>query len=229
MAPPKYKLLYFDIEGKAEPIRLAFKYAGVELEDYRFKERAEFIALKESGRFMFGQVPALQVDDDIVLNQTNAILRFVAQLAPASNLYSSDPITAARIDAICDQEADAFASSRVAKYHNRFGFAFFEDNKELLEKVWLTINEEVLPRHLNLVSALLKKGSTGWIAGTQKPSIADFCWAPILKSVLEGKTTGDSTVLKSFPEVIAFMRKFYALPAVAQYYADRGEDVVLDL
>ena len=45
---PTHRLLYFDIAGKAESIRLAFVYSGSAFEDYRFKDRAEFLALQES-------------------------------------------------------------------------------------------------------------------------------------------------------------------------------------
>ena len=56
-----HKLLYFDFPGKAEAIRLALTHAGVAFEDHRFADRAEFQALKASGRLQFGQVPALEV------------------------------------------------------------------------------------------------------------------------------------------------------------------------
>ena len=52
-----HKLLYFDFPGKAEAIRLALTHAGVAFEDHRFADRAEFQALKASGRLQFGQVP----------------------------------------------------------------------------------------------------------------------------------------------------------------------------
>lgn len=34
----QYKLLYFDIPGRAEHIRYIFAYAGVEYEDFRFQK-----------------------------------------------------------------------------------------------------------------------------------------------------------------------------------------------
>ena len=104
-----HKLLYFDFPGKAEAIRLALTHAGVVFEDHRFADRAEFQALKASGRLQFGQVPALEVTtaegETTVLTQSAAILRYVAKLNAATNLYPADPLLAARVDAVCDLEA----------------------------------------------------------------------------------------------------------------------------
>ena len=97
-----HKLLYFDFPGKAEAIRLALTHAGVAFEDHRFADRAEFQALKASGRLQFGQVPALEVTtaagETTVLTQSAAILRYVAKLNDSANLYPADPLLAARVD-----------------------------------------------------------------------------------------------------------------------------------
>lgn len=66
------------------------------------------------GFLYFRQVPALEYTDDAgkstVLTQSVAILRFVAKLAAADvGLYPEDPVLAALVDGITDQEADAFA------------------------------------------------------------------------------------------------------------------------
>mgnify|MGYP001980325451 CR=1 FL=1 len=53
---PTLKLVYFDIPGKGEPIRLALTYLGIPFEDYRVKDRAEFHSMRDSGELMFGQL-----------------------------------------------------------------------------------------------------------------------------------------------------------------------------
>merc|ERR1711936_711839 len=68
--------------AKGECIRLAFSYLNIPFEDYVFANGEEFMKMKESGKLMFGQVPALEVTDKktgkmTLLNQTGAILRFI--------------------------------------------------------------------------------------------------------------------------------------------------------
>ena len=50
------KLQYFDIHGKAEPMRMLLFKAGAQFTDHRL-QREEFAAMKESGALPSGQVP----------------------------------------------------------------------------------------------------------------------------------------------------------------------------
>ena len=68
---PKVKLMYFNIDGLGEPIRLALAQAGVPFDDHRFKE-GEFAKIKPT--LAFGQVPCLVVDGREIV-QTASILR----------------------------------------------------------------------------------------------------------------------------------------------------------
>ena len=68
----KYKLYYFDGAGRGECIRLLLKHAHVSFEDFRMKPE-EYKPLKESGKFEYNQVPALE-EDGKMLTQTEAIL-----------------------------------------------------------------------------------------------------------------------------------------------------------
>jgi glutathione S-transferase len=109
---PLHKLIYFDFPGKAAGLRLAAAHGGLEFEDHRFKSRDELVAMKESGELPYGQVPALSVDGKI-LAQSNAIMRYIGK---ATNLYPSDPIQAALVDSIMDQETDMTAGITCCRY-----------------------------------------------------------------------------------------------------------------
>lgn len=120
---PKLKLYYFNIAGKGEAIRLACAYGGVPLEDFRMHAN-EFHDLKVSGKLAFGQVPALSVNDDTILTQSAAIMRYVGKL---TGLYPvNDDLYAAKIDMIVDSENDLFMGLSVSRYRGK------QANKQVL-------------------------------------------------------------------------------------------------
>jgi len=229
----KVKLTYFDIGGKAECIRLALTAVGVEFEDYRFKDREEFIQMKASGHLNFGQVPMLEVwtkdDKHHVLTQSAALMRYVAKLGALMNpdkasLYPcNDLALAAKVDAILDQEADTFTGLRVTKYAARFGHGFLNEDKhkDLRDGVIRDTNNEVIPRHMAFLEKQLKTNGSGWLAGTEGPSIADYFWVPMLR-MIEGGYTGDNTLLAKFPDLIDLVKRFLALPVVVDYYKTKS-------
>ena len=70
------KLYYFDLYGRAEPLRMAMVYCGVQFEDVRLTGDS-FKTLKESGSLEFGSVPMLELDDGTKLVQGGAILEYL--------------------------------------------------------------------------------------------------------------------------------------------------------
>ncbi|CAM9858884.1 unnamed protein product [Choristocarpus tenellus] len=101
-----YKLTYFNIAGRAEPIRQAFVIANIPFEDYRIPS-AEFRAKKASGDLRWGTVPSLDIvgtdGKTTTISQTLAIFRFVSR---KGGLYPADPVEAARVDEILDAYQD---------------------------------------------------------------------------------------------------------------------------
>ena len=69
------KFYYFPLYGRGEAIRMALWKAGVAYEDVRVS--SEWGSLKQSGKFEFGQMPGLELDDGHVLSQSNSILEYV--------------------------------------------------------------------------------------------------------------------------------------------------------
>jgi len=230
----KLKLTYFDFGGKAESIRVALSVMGIPFEDFRFKDREQFLQMKASGQLNFGQVPMLEVwtgdGKHHVLNQSVAMMRFVGKLGASRNpgapqLYPVDDMfAAARVDAIMDQEADAFAGVRVSRYKERFGLSFLneEKHKPLVDEIVKENNEVIIPRHLGFLVKQLKANGSGWLAGTEGPSIADHFWMPVLRSLQKG-WSGDDSILAKFPELVDLVNRFMALPDVEAYYKEHKD------
>lgn len=207
---------------KGECIRLLANYAKIKnFEDIRFKNRDEFLAIKDS-KLKFGQVPALEVIDHSgnsnILVQTASILRYLAKIAdPNLNLYPVDPIEAAFVDSIVDQEFDMFAGLSCSRYRERFGFECLDDNT--VANVRKSLNDVVLPRHLSFLDKLLEKSPSGWLAGGSKPTIADFMFVPRLQWLESGANDGiEKSILEPFPRVQGLITKLLDLPEIKEYY-----------
>ena len=114
------ELLYFDLPGLGEPIRLLLAHLGVAFEDRRFKARDEFLALKPT--LKFGQVPCLKLDG-VELFQSSAILRALAQKFDVSGtLYPEDACLAAQVDGLIAQVSDMTQGWGPLRYRERHGF-----------------------------------------------------------------------------------------------------------
>lgn len=76
--PPHIQLIYFNFGGRAESIRLTLHVGGVAFDDVRITEE-EFRSSKAEGKYPFGSVPVLIVDD-VTYAQSVGILRYVGRL-----------------------------------------------------------------------------------------------------------------------------------------------------
>ena len=101
-------LIYFDLYGRAEPMRMLLTHAQVQFEDKRISQE-EFVQMKESGALPSGQVP-LWEDNGRQVNQTAAILRL---LGKQHGYYSMDPMEGYNADWAVDTLADAFGPALI--------------------------------------------------------------------------------------------------------------------
>ena len=96
MAVPSLQLIYLDHHyWRAECARVALFMAGIPFDDARM----DYNGMYSSGALTFGTFPALVVGGKGVLNQTQAIARYVGHL---TNMYPSDPFLAAKCDEAID-------------------------------------------------------------------------------------------------------------------------------
>ena len=213
---PTLELFYFDIPGKGEAIRLHNAYAGLPLKDTRLT-RDQFVTMKESGKLPYGQVPLLAIDDKHYIAQSAAIMRYLGKL---SGLYPIDPIKAGLVDSIIDEENDLFAALTCSRYRDRFGFSCLDD--ATVATIRADLNNVILPKHLKFFQDLLSRSTTGWLADTENPTIADFIVVPRMQWLAGGHNEGiDLSILdKNAPAVNELINKMMNLEAIKGYYAN---------
>ena len=207
---PKVKLMYFNIDGLGEPIRLALAQAGVPFDDHRFKE-GEFATIKPT--LAFGQVPCLVVDGREIV-QTASILRYVGKVLDGTGtLYPADAAVAQRVDAMMDQTKDMMTGRMAHKYRERFGFGSLDDKAVAeVEAAWFATT---LPRHLAFFEKALAESGTGWLVGSRTPTAADFLVGCQLRAF--EKTCADKVTMPA--ALAAYTERLFALPAVAKFKA----------
>lgn len=110
----RFKLIYFDLRGRAELTRLIFHYAGQEFEDHRLgygeglpSQSAEWLAIKTQMPFL--QVPVLEVDGELV-TQSHTIARYLAR---RFKLAGRSEIEEAQADAYVDHIYDLITGERL--------------------------------------------------------------------------------------------------------------------
>ena len=226
-----FKLYYFDLPGKGEPIRLACHFANIPLEDIRLSFD-QFTEMKNQGELKFGQVPCLvatatdsMTGKSEVINvcQSASIMRFLGRISfenecyktiyPANNLKE-----AAFIDSLLDQEIDMFTGLTVSRYQARFGFGFLSESPELVKTVRKSLNEEVLPRHLSFFENIIINSKTGWLSNVSTdPTIIDFVLVPRLQWLISGSHDGISTNI--LPSALnEYMQRFENSDFYKSYY-----------
>ncbi|CAL8068830.1 unnamed protein product [Calicophoron daubneyi] len=187
MTEPKYKLVYFNARGRAEPIRLVFAMLGIQFEDHRI-ERQEWPALKP--KTPTGRLPYLQVfqsdGSSVSYDESMAIARW---LAKSYGLMGADDNEYYRIERIIGQCADVERELRGM---------FHAPNDEAKTNAVKKFKEDAGPRLLNLLSRSLADSGSKFVAGP-KVTLGDLVFLATVDQL-----TGQFTdLLKAqFPELL---------------------------
>ncbi|XP_021517445.1 hematopoietic prostaglandin D synthase isoform X4 [Meriones unguiculatus] len=92
---PNYKLIYFNMRGRAEIIRYIFAYLDIKYEDHRI-EQADWPKIKPT--LPFGKIPVLEVEG-LILHQSLAIARY---LTKNTDLAGKTELEQCQVDAVVD-------------------------------------------------------------------------------------------------------------------------------
>lgn len=210
---PTLKLTYFDIEGLAEPARLAFVVGGIPFEDKRiaFSEWGE---LKQSGFCPLGQLPVLEIDGKKCV-QSGAMLGYAGRL---SGLYpGADAIACMKIDEISFTVDDIRKKIAPTMY--------MPDGEEKMQKR-KELAETILPDWFGKLEALLQynnegpEGKTTAFSQGGKLSIADLHISTLVRWLETGMLDGvPKDIAAKYASVQAICASVDAVPAIKEWRA----------
>lgn len=207
---PVVKLTYFNIRGRAEPVRIMFEMAGVKYEDIRVS-REDFETLKPT--LPFGQLPVLQVDE-LILPQSRAIYGFVAA---QHGFLPADNVGRAQVDVVIETIGDS--DFDVGKW-------FFEKDEVKKGELKKHIDDVVFPKMLGHLEKLLSKNKEGkgWFVG-DKVTLADVIVFTTVYGGIPSVSLGKpgSYDLSKYPLLQGFVDRFKALPKVAAWLEKRPD------
>ena len=212
---PTVKLSYFDIQGRAEIIRILLHAGNIDFED----QRIPFDGWPDHnlGMFPAGSVPVLYWDGEELL-ESMAITRFVAMKA---GLAGKTDLQFTQADMILEHCND-FTNKWVPRLR-------WTNTQEDREKGANEMLFNSLPTWLTQTEALLKKRGGKWFAGSMI-TFGDIAVMVLLDCLMAAEemcfkdmaNKGERRkMLETFPLLIDHYQRTCALPAVANYRKKR--------
>jgi glutathione S-transferase len=202
---PTPTLIYFEVRGRAEFIRLILAEAGVEYAEHPIDEGTppkngrptDFDALKATGLLAFDAVPVWEEPDGFRLAQSVAIANYLAR---KHGLMPKDDRGIAQVEQAIHGFEDARADIRKV--------ALKTMTREELEK-------ESIPRWLNAFEKLLEANGGGFLVGSSITSADLALW--YLVELYEVNGFGETVA--RYPRVKAHFDRIGKRPKLAAYVA----------
>eukprot|EP01025_Chloroclados_australasicus_P022258 TRINITY_DN23031_c0_g1_i2.p1 TRINITY_DN23031_c0_g1~~TRINITY_DN23031_c0_g1_i2.p1 ORF type:complete len:221 (+),score=7.82 TRINITY_DN23031_c0_g1_i2:126-788(+) len=202
-------LYYLPLRARAEPIRILLHHANVKFVD----KTISFQELKQLSRSRFlpyDRVPVLEVNSNVVIAQSGAIMRL---LASWTDLMPQNPLDAALCDAIYESSQECvMADMRIDEIANLLeGNEFFQAKEHFYKE---------FPRYLNAWAEQL--GQKSYFLG-DKISYADFgVW-----HILDLAETVQPGIFDQFQNLKSFKNRITQFPEISRYINSRMQLRVL--
>lgn len=203
------KLLYFDLRGRAEMIRLALHAGGISFEDVRFA-RAEWPEIKPTTPR--GSTPVLTLDDGTQVTESVAILRYAGKLG-TPRLYPEDPVAALRVDEMVD-----IIGSSTTILSKSFGLP---SEEQLAMRTKMLSEDGDLTKLLKWVDEAAKANDSGFLVGSEL-TIADCALRPTAYWLSSGLLDGiPKDCLDQYKGISKVMQTMAEVPAIKRYESEQ--------
>lgn len=223
MAPPSIKLTYFDIEGRAECVRLALVLSGTDFDDDRVSF-SDWPAMKPTTPY--GKLPLMSIDGGSARSQSGAMLRWVGStcsetLYPTCSLFEIEEAIGLIGDMQDSWAPNLFIGMRPQNFGYPEGYTKTEEGQDLVKKLRTTWVDNELPKWLGYLEDMLEKNGGVWLASKGAPTIADCLAIPFLRGFSRGfmdYVPADS--LEKNPKIVDYIQRFVSLPEIRGRYSD---------
>jgi len=220
---PKIKLVYFDMEGFAEPVRLALTLTGLEFEDERLTW-SQWIEFKP--KTPYGNLPVMYInEDENPKTQSGAMLRYVASLRPEKKLNPTEKLYAVEeaIGLVEDLNRawwpNMIMGGNPAFYGHPQNFGTTEAGKETIKNMRTKFAEQCIPAFARHIADFVDKHGNGKFMCGDTPTIADCMAVPALGNFTKGNIQHVAPdCLKCEPRIVAYLERFLALPEIQARY-----------
>ena len=220
---PSIKLTYFDIEGAAEPVRLALVLSGTPFEDDRVAF-PDWAALKPTTPY--GQLPLLTIDEKLY-TQSKCMLRWVGStcsetLYPADKLLEVEEAIGVVEDLAGAWTPALYMAMKPTKYGYPDDYAKTEEGLKMITKMRTAFVKEQLPMFLTYFENMMAKHGGKWLVAGDEPTIADCLTVATLRNFTRGHIDGiPTTCLNTHPKIVEYIKSFCALQPIQGRY-DNG-------
>jgi len=198
------KLVYFDVRGRAELIRLVLSLSGQTFEDVRCS-REDWPKYKPDAPF--GQGPYADINGQ-KYGQSAALATYFAR---ENNLYGKSNLDALRIDEVQGLSQDIWSA---------VGQVIFEKDEDKKAEISKKLHEDHFPRLFGSFRDLLNKNSPNGVIVGNELTLADLCVFDMMYSMLKIQKYDAAD---AFPELKALQEKVKANPKIKAYLEKRED------
>ena len=216
------KITYFNIEGAAEPVRLALAATGQDFEDVRINFE-EWQTLKPTTKF--GALPLMEIDGK-VFAQSAAMLRYVGKSFADSKLYPQEGEAFMKVEeaiGLVDDFNRAWTPCMMIGMRPQTlgypeDFSKTDDGQAKVKELREGFVKNSMPTFMQHFTRMLEENQ-GFLVGG-KLSIADLYLLPALRRYQKGFIDHvPTTALDEYTSIIDYIKRVMAVPEVAVWYA----------
>uniref|UniRef100_A0A6A7G4J4 glutathione transferase n=2 Tax=Hirondellea gigas TaxID=1518452 RepID=A0A6A7G4J4_9CRUS len=207
MASAEYRLEYFNLRGRAEPVRWLLAVAEQPYQDIRYNKETEWPRRKSETPY--GKLPVLYVDGR-PLSQSVAICRY---LGVRHGLAASDPWLAAVGDEVADSVHDLLPHGAQIVY------AKLANDTEKSKRLATEFYTSTLPPAVRELERRLQQNT--YFCGDQ------LTWVDVFVTCYLSQMKGqNSDCLNSAPKLRALMASVTKMPSLKKWLDERPHTVM---